>query len=116
MAHVRHLAAPVGLHTTATDAIDNLFERRVVAAHGHVVEKEQRFGSAAQHIVDAHGYQVDTDRVMAAEPLGHFELCSHAIGARYQDRLVVLASETGALEIELEEAGKATVVAYNAQG
>ncbi len=105
----------VGLHAAATDPVDDLLQqRRVIAAHGHVIEKEQRFGSAAQHVIDAHGHEVDTHGVVPPEALGDFQLGTHAVGTGNQNRLVVLTLEQRAFEIELEEARKASIVGHNA--
>ena len=54
-----------------------------------VVEEEQRLGSLAHQVVDAHGHQVDADGVEAAELLGHHQLGAHPVGGRHQDRPAV---------------------------
>ena len=56
-------------------------------AGGDVVEHEQRLGPDAHEVVDAHGDQVDADRVVAAGGAGHHQLGAHPVGRGHQDRL-----------------------------
>ena len=79
---------------------------RIVLGHGDVVEEEERLGPAAQGVVDAHGHQVDADRIVAAQGHGHLELRAHAVGARDQHGVFVMPGEKLVGEIELEKAGK----------
>ena len=60
---------------------------RAELAGGQVIEKEEGLGAAGDHVVDAHGHQVDADTVVAAVGLGQFELGAHPIGARHQQGL-----------------------------
>ena len=55
-------------------------------AHGQVVEEEQRLGPGADQVVDAHGHQVDADRVVAAGGPGHQQLGAHAVGRGHEHR------------------------------
>ena len=51
-------------HTTVRHAADEVGQALgIVAIHGDVIEKEERLGSEAQHVVDAHRHQIDADRV-----------------------------------------------------
>ena len=52
-----------------------------VLADGDIVQEEQGHGAAADDIVDAHGYAVDADGVVAVHQLGDADLCAHAVGA-----------------------------------
>ena len=92
------------------DALDDLLEqRRVVLGHGHVVEEEQRLGAAADGVVDAHRHQVDADRVVPPGQLGHLQLACPRRRCRRPDRVLIVAGEQPAGEIELEQAGESTV-------
>ena len=46
----------------------------VEPAAGQVVEEEERLGALGQHVVDAHGHQIDAQRRMSAHCLRHFHL------------------------------------------
>jgi hypothetical protein len=61
----------------------------VQLAAGEVVEEEQRLGALHQHVVDAHGHQVDADRVVHVPLEGQLELGADAVGAAHQHRLLV---------------------------
>ena len=65
----------------------------VELAGGEIVQEEQRLGALHQHVVHAHADQVDADGVVAAQLLGQLELGAHAVGARDQHRLAVLAGQ-----------------------
>ena len=52
-----------------------------------IVQEKQRFRALGQNIVDAHGYAVDTDRVMTIQLLGDQKLGPHAIRTRNQNRM-----------------------------
>src|SRR5690606_28834993 len=62
-------------------------------AGGEVVQEEQRLGALHQHIVDAHGDQVDADAVVPVQLLRQLELGADAVGAADQHRLAVLARQ-----------------------
>jgi hypothetical protein len=53
-------------------------------AGGDVIQEEQRFGAAGDHVVDAHRHQVDADAVVATMGLGQVELGADPVGARHQ--------------------------------
>ena len=55
-------------------------------AGGDVVEHEERLGPDAHQVVDAHGHQVDADRVVAAGGPGDDQLGAHAVGRGDQHR------------------------------
>ena len=106
----------IGLQAAVADAGDDLLQqRRIVVRHGHVVEEEQRLGAAAQHVVDAHGHQVDADGVVAAGQLGDLELRADAVGATDQHRVFVAAGEQPVGEIELEQAGESAGQRHHAR-
>jgi len=60
-------------------------------ARGDVVQHEERLGSEADQVVDAHGHQVDAHRVVAPGGLGHHELGADAVGRRHQHRMAETA-------------------------
>ena len=89
---------------------DALQPDRVVGIHGHVIEEKEGFGARADDVVDAHGDQVDADRVVDARRLGDFEFRADAVGSRNENRVAVASREEGiVVEIELKEAGKAAL-------
>ena len=89
--HFGGFAAQQGAATLAAAIGDSLHHGRhrlrAELAGGQVVEKKEGLGPAGDHVVDAHGHQVDADAVVAAMGLGQFELGAHPIGARHQQGL-----------------------------
>ena len=55
-------------------------------AGGDVVEEEERLGAHADQVVDAHGDQVDADRVVATGRPGHHQLRADPVGRGHQHR------------------------------
>jgi hypothetical protein len=70
------------------------------AAGGEVVEEEEGLGPDHRHVVDAHGHQVDPDRVVSGGGEGHLELGAHPVGPGDEHRLAP------ALHVEGEEAAE----------
>jgi len=86
--HARHfggLAADQGAARQFAAARDAAHHRRrgidIQLAAGKVVEEKQRLGALHQHVVDAHGHQVDAHRVVQLPLEGQLELGAHAVGA-----------------------------------
>ena len=83
-----HLAADegaAGLPAPEGDALDELLDVvGVELAHRDVVEEEQRLGALAHDVVDAHGDEVDADRVEAAGGLRDERLGADAVGGATQ--------------------------------
>ena len=81
-----HLAADeraAGLPAALGHAVDELLDVvGVELADGDVVEEEERLGALAHEVVDAHGDEVDADRVEAAGGLGDERLGADAVGGR----------------------------------
>ena len=103
------------MHTTLTDPVDDLLEQwRVIVTHRHVIQEEQRFGSTAQHIVYTHCHQIDTDRIVPLKFLRDLQFRANAIGARYQNRLIILAREQWTGKIELKQTRETAIVADHA--
>ena len=91
-----------GLTAALGHAADDLGDAiRVDRADGHVVEQEERLGTDAHEVVDAHGHEVDPHRVEAVGEAGHLELGAHAVGGGHEDRV------RGAGEVEGEQAAEA---------
>jgi hypothetical protein len=65
-------------------------------AGGEIVEEEQRLGALHDEVVDAHGDEVDADRVVDAGVDGDLQLGADAVIGRDQDRV----GEAGGLEVE----------------
>ena len=98
------LAAPV------RDAGHDLFDARGLhRSDSDIVEHEQRLGSDADEVVDAHGDEVDPDRVVAAGLAGHLELGADAVGRRDKHRIGV------ALGVESEHAAEPADAAEDAR-
>jgi hypothetical protein len=99
------------------DALDKLFEQsRIVFGHRHIIEEEQRFGSRAKHVVDAHGDKIDADRRMLLSKDRDFELGPNPIGPGDQNRLLVVAREKLLRKVQREQTGKASVVSHHPGG
>ncbi len=94
-----HLPAALG---HAGDEIRHL--GRIEVPDRDVVEQEQRLRPLAHEVVDAHGHEVEADRVEAGDLLGNECLGADAVGAGDEDGLAVAAG--GQLE-EATEAAEA---------
>ena len=98
--HLRGLAADqgaAGLPAALGDAGD---DRRALIgiepAGGEIVEEEQRLGALHDEVVDAHGDEVDADRVVPAGFDGDLELGADAVVGGDEDRI----GKAGGLEVE----------------
>ena len=114
--HARHLGRlaahqrAAGLAAALGDARhDGLDLPGLVAAHGHIVEEQQRLGPLRQHVVDAHGHGVDADGVVLVHGERQLELGAHAVGAAHQHRFLHLERR------EVEHAPEGADVAHHAQ-
>src|SRR5215469_17450611 len=58
-------------------------------AGGEIIEEEQRLGALHNEIVDAHGDEIDADRVVPAGEDGELELGADAVGSGDQDGVAV---------------------------
>ena len=56
---------------------------------GKIVEEKERLGAMGQHVIDAHGHQIDAYRIVTIKFDGQFELGAHAVSAGNQNRLAV---------------------------
>ena len=81
----------------------------VELAGGEVVEEKQRFGTLHDEVVDAHGDEVDADRVMLVGIDGDLQLGADAVIGGNQDRIL----ETGRLQVE--QAAEAADLAIGAR-
>ena len=68
----------------------------VQLAGGEIIEEQQRLGALDDQIVDAHGDQIDADRVVLAGGDGDFQLGADPVGGGDQDGI----AETRGLQIE----------------
>ena len=59
-------------------------------AAGKVIEEKQRFRALHQHIVDAHGHQINAHGVVHIPFKSQLKFGAHAIGAADQDRFFVV--------------------------
>ena len=92
--HLGGLAADqraAGLAAALGDAGDDRASPRrdLELAGGEIVEEEQRLGALHDEVVDAHGDEVDADRVVLAGVDRELELGADAVGGRDQDRIAV---------------------------
>ncbi|KAG1249420.1 hypothetical protein G6F68_013345 [Rhizopus microsporus] len=111
--HARHFSGfaadqrAAGLGAAVGDAAH---DRRggvdVQLAGGEIVQEEQRLGALHQHVVHAHGDQVDADRIVAVQLVGQLQLGAHAGGTRHQHRLAVLVGQ-------VEQGAEATQAAHH---
>ena len=92
--HLRHLAphqrAPCLLAAAGHPADDLLHLVGHELLHGQVVEEEDGAGAHGEHVVGAHGHQVDADGVELARLLSHQQLGAHAVGGGDQNGLLHL--------------------------
>ena len=82
------ISQPLAMPPTTATVVSH-----VQLAGGEIIEEEQRFGALHQHVVDAHGDQIDADGVVAVQLLGELQFGADAVGARDQHRLFVLAGQ-----------------------
>ena len=85
--HTRHFGRfaadqrAAGEFATVSDALDNAFGRvDVELSATEVVKEEEALGTLHEDVVDAHGDQILTHRIMTVKLEGEHELCSHAVG------------------------------------
>ena len=84
----------VAFHAAVGNApYDALKQRRIVAAHGDVVEEEERLGTGAEGVIHAHRHQVDAHGVVNAGERGDLELRPYSIGAGDEQRILVAAAK-----------------------
>jgi hypothetical protein len=63
----------------------------VQLARGEVVEEEERPRTHGEHVVHAHGHEVDAHRVVAVERERQLELGAHAVRTGHQDGVLDVA-------------------------
>ena len=84
----------VAFHAAVGNApYDALKQRRIVAAHGDVVEEEERLGTGAEGVIHAHRHQVDAHGVVNAGERGDLELRPYSIGAGDEQWVLVAATK-----------------------
>ena len=83
-----------------------LVKSGIVAAHGDVIEEEQRLGAGTEAVVDGHGDQVDADGRVPAGGEGQLELGADAVGRGDQHRVAVGARQQADLVVEPEQPGE----------
>ena len=95
--HARHLGGlaadqgAAGTDTAFGDAADDALGSRHVERAGRVViEKEERFCTADDDVIDAHGDQIDADGGMALQVDRQSQLRAHAVGPGDQHRLGIV--------------------------
>ena len=77
------------LHAALGYALDDLGNLlRDVLAAGNVIQKDQRLGTGADDIIDAHGHAVDADGVVLVQQHGDAQLGADAVRAGDQDRML----------------------------
>ncbi len=116
MVHAGHfggLAADqraAGLPAAFGDAADDRRALvRIELAGGEIVEEEQRLGALHDDVVDAHGDEVDADRVVLARVDGDLQLGADAVIGGDQHRV------GEARRLEVEQAAEAADLAIGAR-
>ena len=72
------------------NALDDPFGNvHIEPACGVIIQKQKRFSTDHEHVVDAHGHQILTDAIVATVVDGQLQLGAYAIGTGHQDRGVV---------------------------
>ena len=98
--HLRGLAADqraAGLAAAFGDAADDRRALvRIELAGREIVEEEQRLGALHDDVVDAHGDEIDADRVVLAGIDGDLELGADAVIGGHQHRI----GKARSLEVE----------------
>ncbi len=96
MVHARHFGRfsahqrAARLHAAFDDARDEAFAHADVEFSGRkIVEKEQRLGALDDHVVDAHGHQIDAHGVVPAGVDRQAQLGADAVGSGHQHGLAV---------------------------
>ena len=84
----RATRAPAAVGHAAHDRLD---ARGVELADADVVQEIQRLRAVDEQVVDAHGNEVDADRVVPVGEERDLQLGAHTVGGRHQHRLVVAA-------------------------
>jgi hypothetical protein len=93
-----------GLFAPLDHAADQVGQHRLLdLRHRDVVKEEERLGPLHDEVVDVHRDQVNADRVVHAEHLRELDLGPHAVGARDQHRLLVVARKELLVVVEAEE-------------
>ena len=114
--HLRRLAPDQGTarQPAALGNAGNHRARRlqVELPAGKIVEKEQRFGALHQHIVHAHGDEIDADAAVLPRGDGDLELGADAVVGGNQDRVL----EAGPLEVEQAAEAAERRICAGAQG
>ena len=89
--HLRRLSADQcasGLRAPLGDALhDGGHDILVELAGCKIIQEKQWLGSLNDNVVDAHGHQVDADRVVHAALNGDLQLCADAVVGGDQDRI-----------------------------
>ncbi len=116
--HLRGFAAEegtAGLLAAVCDALDDAFDvGGIDVVDADVVEEEEGFSALDEHVVDAHGDEVDADGVVDVELGGELDLGADAIGAGDEDGVLVVAFEELLVVVEAEEACEAAGVGDDA--
>ena len=94
--HARHLGrfaahqCAAGLHAPLDDAGDQAFAHaHIELARRKVVEKKQRLGALDDHVVDAHGHQIDAHRSVAVGVDREAQLGADSVGSRHEHGLAI---------------------------
>ena len=94
---------PAALGHAGDDVLD---DARIESPDADVVEEEQRVGALDRDVVDAHGHEVDADRVEAARRLGDLQLRADTVGGADEDRLAGSRAGTATRLAEAADVGE----------
>ena len=82
---------------------------RIVAAHRHVIQENQRLSARAETVVDRHGDQVDAHGRVPAGGEGQLELGADAVGRGHQHRVAIGARKQADLVVQPEKTGESVL-------
>ena len=97
------------MHAVADPADDLARQLGIVAAHRHIIQKEQRLGARAETVVDRHRHQVDPHRRVPAGGKGQLELGADAVGRGDQHRVAIGPRKQADLVVQPEKPGKSVL-------
>ena len=90
----------------ATPLTKSANEGRLQRVNRQVIQEEQGFGPNHEHVVNAHGHQVDTDCVELLGLGRQLDLAADAVGAGHENGVFVVFLEELLVVVQSKQAGK----------
>ena len=98
--HARHFCRLTADQSAACEfaamrnALDHTFGRvHVKFAATEIIKEKEAFGTLNENVVDAHGHQILTDRIVTVELEGKHELGSYAVSAGNEHRVFIVFAD-----------------------